>query len=158
MDSYVLTKKDEYKLGFYISICLFVIIIPCFVYMLYWGIYGKPLIGLLLITQCPLYSILRFLAFKDDNNYYTLLIDDDGLLIRQGGTNEKLKWNKIKSISFHLGKWRLDGLVMDISVTGKKRIMFSFFNYIPGVSIKKIKNAILLFSKNPDIIKREPYR
>ncbi len=152
MDPYILTKKDEYKLGFYISICLFVIIIPCFVYMLYMGIYGKPLIGLLLITLCPLYSILRLLTFKEDNNYYTLLIDNEGLLIRQGYTNEKLKWNKIQRISFHLGKWRLDGLVMDIFVSGKKRIIFSFFNYIPGVSVREIKNSILFFSKNPNII------
>lgn len=155
MDSYVLTKKNEYKLGFYISICLFVFIIPCFIYMLYMSIYGKPLIGLLLITLCPLYNIFRFLTFKEDNNYYTLLIDDEGLLIRQSDTNEKLKWNQIKSISFHLGKWRLDGLVMDVSVIGKKRITFSFFNYTPGVSIKEIKKAILFFSKNPAIIKRE---
>lgn len=151
MNSYKLTKRDEDKLGFYISICLSIIVIPCIAHMLYVGIYGKPLLGLLLISLCPLYNILKYFICKD--SYNTFLINSDGLLIRQGATNEMLKWKDIKSISFHLGKWRLDGLVMDISVIGEKRITFSFFNYRPGVRIKEIKKAIMYFSKNPEIIK-----
>ena len=148
MTPYILTKRDEYRLSFYISICLFMIIIPCFLYMLYIGINGKPLFGLLIITPCPLYSILRFIFFNDDNNYNTLVINEDGIMIYQGGTNEKLKWNNIQSIKVHLGAWRLDGLVMDVFVKRKKRVRFSFFNYIPGISIKKIKQAIRFYSIN----------
>ena len=147
MKPYILTKKDEHRLSFYISICVFIIIISCFLYMLYIGINGKPLLGLIIITPCPLYSILRFIFFNEDKNYNTLVINEDGIIICQGGTNEKLKWDNIQSIKFHIGEWRLDGLVMDVFIKGKKKTRFSFFNYIPDVSIKEIKQTIRFYSK-----------
>lgn len=153
MKSVVLTPKEEYKSILYISIPILAILAICLIYLIYTNGDLKAILGCILLSFPLLYSMIDYVFFlRKKENYPTLIINSNGIHIHKGTINRTMSWKEIKKISFYLGKYRLDGLIMSISTVNKDKVVFSFFQYSIGLHPNKIIEAIKFFSGNNAIV------
>ena len=73
-------------------------------------------------------------------------------MINKGNINRTIRWDEIRRVTLGLGKSRLEGLAMSISTMSRETIKFSFFQYSIGLHPKRIVNAIMFYSDNPNIV------
>lgn len=153
MDPYILTKKDEYRSVLFITVPLLIALTICIIYLIYRNCDIKAILGCVFLSLFLIYSIIDYVSFvRKNKNYATLIINENGIMINKGNINRTIRWDEIRRVTLGLGKSRLEGLVMSISTMSRETIKFSFFQYSIGLHPKRIVNAIMFYSDNPNIV------
>lgn len=155
MDPYILTTRDEYKSNLYIAILLWIIIIPCGIICYNKDVQRLIWLGLLIFSFAALWCIYDYIKHLDKRkSEVILMISENGIDIKEGSRIKKIYWTDITTITFYMGTLRMEGLMMSISVLGKRSVSFSFFKYSPSFcNLRKLVKTIRYYSGNPNIIK-----
>lgn len=153
MDPYILTKKDEYRSVLFITVPLLIALTICLIYLIYRNCDIKAILGCVFLSLFLIYSIIDYVSFvRKNKNYATLIINENGIMINKGNINRTIRWDEIRRVTLGLGNSRLEGLAMSISTMSRETIKFSFFQYSIELHPKRIVNAIMFYSENPNIV------